>query len=323
MRKTLLLLAVSPMLYYSCKKEDTPQHSQGWQDNTVAGLEAYYTPYAPPKVTYSINAGMGGIITTSGGIQFTIDENSFTDKDGKTVKAGHIFFTCQEHFTNCDLLRDNLSTVSTKQSLLITGGAFYVSVAGENNATARLVKPIKVSVPEHNGNFNADFRVYEGLNSMGIAPNSIGNPNRIGWKETGINWSPGFMGSNRSYDFSIDRLFSWYGMKRTANKGSGETTINVKLPAGFGNVNTEVFVFVPDRGMIHLAGDASSELFTSKHYTVPMGTPLSIFPISATNDILTYSLFNVIVNSDAAIEVEKMTPVTKKRLIEIIEKDLH
>lgn len=319
MRNYILALCLLGTTLYSCKK-DEEGNIPGWNKAGASGpdLQSVYLPLAPMEQSFTIDAAATTTVTTTRGIRFTVEASSFT-RNAQPV-TGNVTLKVREYFTNKDLLTGNLNTGHVDGSLLITGGAFQVTAFTAGDLGVSLIKPMMVSIPERNGNFNTAHQLFTGQIPLSSGSTSI--LSALSWHTDTTTWRRGQFGNSATYDFPINRL-NWWNLDRFVDMGQGTTKLSVKLPANYGNINTTVALLLPENGLVQLSGDADEQAFTSGHYRIPIGMPVKILAISKINGALSYHLHSTTITADETIYVTEMLPTTDAGLTTLIESNLN
>jgi hypothetical protein len=320
MKNYVLLLSAFVLSLAACKKKEDG-NSAGWSNNNAASgpnLESVYLPLAPMEQSFTIDAGATSMITTTRGIRFTFEPQSFSRN--ATPVNGNVVIKVKEYFTNKDLLTGDLNTGHIDGSLLITSGAFRITAFNPADQGVQLMKPVMVSVPERNGNFNPNNRLFIGL--IPLSSMTLYMPTTLNWNDDTTRWNQGTFGNVATYDFFINRL-NWWNVDRIASAAQGTTKLSVKLPEKHGNMNATVALLLPENGLVKLFGDASVDAFTTGNYNIPIGMRVKILSISKINGVLAYNIHSTTITANETIYITDMQQVSEKELMTIIENDLN
>lgn len=317
--KKLLLPCLLLIAATSCKKNEDG-FPEGWSDRATGPvLGAIYNHLAPGVQEFTLGAATN-IVTTSNGIRFTIPENTFR-KSGAVVPNEGVKLTIMECFNNKDLVTTGMTTTGTS-NMLITGGAYYFAAWMGNDFLSFETMPIAVSVPEMNHNFNTAFKVHQGFQPLAATAAARGTTlgGYINWlppANPSIPWQKGMNGSAATYDFKMTQSGYW-GLFRPTVPAQPSTNITIQLPAGYGNLNTCVYLLTPEHGMRRFNYDLAN---TSFRIDAPVGLPVKVFTAANNGKNFAYDLRTYTTGAGDSMKVEPVT-VTPEALSSVVEYDL-
>lgn len=301
--KPLLFLSAI-LLLGSCKKDDPAiQYPEGWEAGvqTSAGVRKFLATMAPLEQVTIVNPATGQTIITDGGTRLYIPAENFKDENDKPLLTGSITVNVQEYFSNKDLLTGYVSTTTEQTDVLHTSGALHVTLADNKNNKVRMRGSVTVTIPGR-GTYDPANQLFSGR--VRTTANLLNtNPNIVLWQnDTSI-----LREINRNYQFVLTNDSWWNIAGRLADSGKGMGSIQVKLPAGYGNKNTMVAIIVPGTGVVQLAADPENATFVSLPYQLPVGTAIKLLCLAQT-DIHTYAY------DYSTITVDRSTDLTIQSL---------
>lgn len=275
--KTVLYgLAISGLIFTSCKKEETNPPSSDPQTSSPSAqdLGAYFDQNLADEVeTFTADASQAFTITTSGGTQLNFPANAFEDANGAQV-SGNIDIDVVELLDKRDMLLTNTPTMGNLpnggRAPLISGGEFRVT-ASQNGNEIELKDGFSygATVPAPNG---VD-------SNMGLFYGSS-NGDTLTWDEADSSF---VWGQGGAYETYFDSL-NWINLDYFMDSTGSNTTVQVELPAGLDNTNCMLYVsFDGQNSLANIYNYDNGAFTTAPYYTMPIGTDVHFIALAFIN----------------------------------------
>ncbi|MFT5819264.1 MAG: hypothetical protein ACI8ZM_000487 [Crocinitomix sp.] len=147
MKKSYLLVAAATLLIFgACQKENATEETEN--STVTQTLDDYYQENRDNSMqTFIVDANTPIEVTGEQGTMVTIPANNFLDANGNVV-TGNVEVKLIEVFTKVDMLKTDITTVTTENEMLISGGEFYLDVTlPGSDQSLRPVEAMLVNVP--------------------------------------------------------------------------------------------------------------------------------------------------------------------------------
>lgn len=275
--KTVLYgLALSGLIFTSCKKEETTPPSTNPQTSSPSAQElgAYFENNLADEVeSFTADASSSFTITTSGGSALNFPANAFEDENGNQV-SGNINLEVVELLDKRDMLLTNTPTMGNLpnggRAPLISGGEFRVT-ATQNGNDINLKNGFSygVTVPAPNG-VDPNMNLFYGSS----------NGDTLTWDEADSSfvWGQGGM-----YETYFDSL-NWVNLDYFMDSTGSSTTVQVELPAGMDNTNCMLFVsFDGQNSLANIYNYDNGVFTTAPYYTMEIGTEVHFIALAFIN----------------------------------------
>lgn len=318
--KLFLGMALATTLSVSCNNDDelssnkevaapNEQSFKNLREKAIANL----TQTAEFQVD-----GVGNITFTSKkGVEVIIPE-SCLNIDGQSV-TGKVKLDFVELYDKSDILATNIATMGVdydgQQKLLVTGGAFNINLSQDGKKIDTYCNYTMV-VPANNtdglkqemdlwyGTINEDGDLAWNLFNCYPEVVIIDEPRSLGGKVAYNNeLCSNIQKQNESYQLSLNQ-FGWINCDYFYSDPRDKTSVSVKLPDGYGDKNSEVFIaYKGVRGIMRVYPDLSQKLFVSDNN--PIGIEAYIIVTSESNGKWAYSIKTITVEKNQVVEVSK------------------
>ncbi len=326
MKKQMKLTAVIFSVIFillSCEKE--PLEISNSTTKKQYALTDLFKNLAPPMQNFTITAGQYQIIKGEKGTVIGFQANSFKRKNGTILASGSVKIILQEILTGPEMILANRTTTSNGK-LLISGGQILVKafLGNEELIVNKNAKP-EVRIPTNN------------LKPMDLyAGNLITDDSIVG--DTTINWditkdsviiidSAGRGGAGGTttwpsgYGFFMDS-FRYWNCDQLYDNTTPRTELYIKLPIGFDNINTGVFIyFTSINSVAKCEGfEPSSKTFFLNHAEASVGLAIKILSISKKDNKIYYDLKSSTVTSgfNTTMDPTEISETALKALIKTL-----
>lgn len=270
------LMAIAMLSMHSCKEKDdtkpdeTPL-AQAMNDFFAANkLEV-------KKLTVTLSSG-GATDTFDLGKGYKLIVAPGTFLINGNPAAGNLDITATLVDSKADMILGGVSCYGDSGKAIQSSGMLKLDVKqGSTKATIDAAKPLKIIVPMK-GSVQNDFKTFRG----GGSNNSDSGSWVVDDKSRGIP-------QNQSYIIATTNL-QWINCDRFYNNASN-VKYDVKLPSGYTNANSNVYVvFKSDHTMCRMFGNSSSQSFDFGSYQgIPSGTLVKIVVIASQGSQLQYA----------------------------------
>jgi hypothetical protein len=251
----------------ACTKED--QNSGNSWGNTISGssnVSLLMNELAMPLYRQTVNVQNFGQLELKfpDGLKVNITL-PLRDANGNIV-TGNIIVEEILLRKNGDFIRQNRPT-QTINAMLVTGGSFYLNLSQNGKD---LAASYSFTLPQQDANFELFNGVANGPSQNVWAPlQDSAVIRRI---------LDSIKGSDTFFNYCCTNQFKWINCDYFYSCGCPLTKISVKLPDGFGNINTQVMcVFKKIRSVTSLYGNLDNQLFeTGGSYQAPIGSEVTL-----------------------------------------------
>lgn len=311
--KHLIVLCVASLslLISSCSHqagEDDPTLNLG--TSKYASAQEFLADNAPQPEVLSLDADKGGSMITKNGISFSFAPNSFVQN--ATPITGMVDVEILEVLNPADMMYTG-ATTTTANLTLESGGMFHIGVK-QNGKPVNLApgKRYQVTIPAPNG-LDFEMQVFQGWNAGGEGSDVIQ------WGATQDSTNTGWRtdSTQRSYVLDLDFL-NWCNLDKYRNDPN-QTKVSVKLPTGFTNKNTSVFMVFKKNMVTPLFGDQAKEEFNTGGYTAPMGIDVTFVVISVKDKKTYYALVDTKLVKDHVEIIDPLTEISEDDLKKILQ----
>ena len=211
------------LAFFSCKKDETNTTSNPTHTNSMSGFNA---AHKKPLQDFTLNASLGGSISTTGGMEFFFPANALVNSAGNTV-SGNVNVQIDEVITKADLFFNQISTHADGRPLN-SGGAFKIKVTqGSEELSMAVGQQYHVWLTSNST--EPTMETYHGIpttDQFGI----------INWTTTPPGFSPNvFTNTTDSatiYEMVLDE-FNWINCDHPYDSLFSE--LNITLPTGSEN----------------------------------------------------------------------------------------
>ena len=306
-------IVVSALAITACKKKtsDTPNDSS---PDPVA-LTNFFEANANSRTQhFSINASSGGIVTGAKGTQVVVIGGMLKDASGTTV-TGMVDIQLIEVYDRASMVLMNKPTVAIlpngDHATLISKGEYYLKIT-QNNTVINPNNGVIVRVPANNmpGQENG-MSLFDGITQNG----------NFLWDlvQDSIIPQQGDSTFTNSYNI-LEGTWGWTNVDRFYNDPRPKTTLKVKLPNGFDNTNSEVYItYDGEPGALASLDTYTSDGCFSEHYgLIPIGLEIHIIAVTLINGELNYAIQAATVVNGQIETINGFTPITQTQLTALI-----
>lgn len=301
--KQLIILCVASIFMYSCSHEageDDPINDLG--SLKYASAKEYLADNAPTPDVKSLDANVGGSMTTKNGISFYFYPNIFEYK-GQAV-TGMVDVEVLEVLDPVAMMTTG-ATTNSSQYILESGGMFNIKVKQNGNELQlKNGATYSVNIPSNGLDFN--MRIFSGVEGEDI----------VRWEERdSAQWRSD--STQKGYVMELDFL-NWCNLDKYHNEPN-QTKVRVKLPDGYTNTNTSVYMVFQKNMVTWLFGDPTNEEFNTGTYTAPIGFDVKFVIISVKDKKLYYAIVDSKLVKDHLETVNSLTETTEDDLKVILD----
>lgn len=303
--KLIVILCVTSMVIYSCSHEAGEDIPTNTNEGTLtyASAQEFLADNAPKPEVLSLDATTGGLLTTKNGITFMFGPNSFSLNNAAVT--GNVDIEILEVSTPMDMMLTG-ATTSSSTFALESGGMFKIE-AKQNGQDLQLTNGARyqVTIPAPTG-LDGQMRVFQGVEEENI----------VRWEERDSNfWRTD--SSQKGYVLDLDFL-KWCNLDKYMDQPN-QTKVRVKLPDGYTNTNTSVFMVFKTNMVTPLFGDKVNEEFNTGSYTAPIDMDVKFVVIAVKDKKMYYAIVDSKLVKDHLETINNLTEVSEDDLKKILE----
>jgi hypothetical protein len=315
--KNISIASTCLVLFFatSChKKEVIPSPVPDEKENGVALKNFYSQNLNELKQTFTVNASIGGVVTGSKGTKITIYPNSLTSLSGQLI-SGNVTVELVEIYDRASMIMTNKPTMGRLGNgdiaPLVSAGEYFLQITQEGQILD-VNYGVFVQVPSTNPDFA--MTLFDGeINEAGdLLWLGIEDSIAIGEDSAGGQWS-------NSYQF-FDNSWGWTNVDRFYSDPRPKTTIKVKLPDGFDNTNSEVYITYDGEETALASLDVfTTDGYFSEHYgLIPIGLEIHVVAVTMIEGVLNYAILPQIVEENEIMTVNSFTAITEADFVNLI-----
>lgn len=217
--------------FTACRKEKTYTVPHVLE----AKMKTFFDANAPKYEAFTIDASLGGNLTTSKGTKINFPANAFKKSNGQIV-SGHVTVEVKDIFSASDMLLGNRPTAAGAD-MLVSFGEMTVK-ASQGADALQLNAPAKVVVPAPkpaNGQILREIPMWSGDSAVTYTLNGYNHENtsvtltQTGYLPRGINWTQNgnFAVNNGTGTaaFNLDSLGVWRNCDALMSDPRPKTTV--------------------------------------------------------------------------------------------------
>ncbi|WP_417602206.1 hypothetical protein [Owenweeksia hongkongensis] len=301
------LLFILPLLALisSCEKDMNNKVTLSNSSNSIAQIEGFLANNAPIKQTFQLNAASYNTVRGAEGTSINIPYNAFVDANGNPV-SGNFTFELQEIFSPADMIFTGKMTSSGGRTL-VSGGEMYIN-ATQGGADLQLApgKSLDISVPSCN--YDSEMDLFVGNGQDGDDFDWVPETNSVVYQcQDSLN------PCQTNYCFNITDLFNWINCDYFFNDPRPLTEVEIQVPAGYDQQNTQVYAYIPSINSITRTSFQNGSFWITGGYKMPVGLGVTFVGLNHDGTDLYYSIQNAtIVNNH--VEVLSFQKVTAAQL---------
>lgn len=266
--RTTILYITFLLILGSCQKDIdifTPNNTVGADTNWVATVlpgslcGQLKTALVKDPVADSIDATIGGTITTSEGLTLIIAPLIFQKPGGIPVVSGKIYFETILIKNRGDMVRMDRPTTSNGR-MLISGGEIFIKAMKEGDEL-QLIPGKKIYIKYPDASASSQMRLFIGDES---------NPEQFNWIQSpdstavSLSTQPGL-----GYQLSSGSL-RWINCDYFGDSSGQRVNVTASLPIDCTNANTTMFLVFKDlKSVMGMYGNMNTKKFSSQK--VPVG----------------------------------------------------
>lgn len=236
---TSIILTVAMAISVTACKKNKDVTPQNYNDGKL--MANFMKDNGPKFQKFTVDAGAGGVITTSKGSKFTIPANAFVTASGQSV-TGAVTVSIKEIRDVSDMIMGNKPTTTADGRILVSYGEFFVK-AEQNNQNLRLNrdtngangggiqvqvngKPANQEVPMWLGDstITTTQSGYSYQNNPVTITSTISVNAGVLWNQISGSYAI-FNGVNGTLNFRLDSLMHWINCDGLANLPGTKTTV--------------------------------------------------------------------------------------------------
>lgn len=307
----LIVLALAT----SCKKEEViPTPDPTTKEDGTALKNFYSQNLNELKQTFTVDASTGATLTGTKGTKITIFPNSLLNGSGQIV-SGNVTVELIEIYDRATMILGNKPTMGRLANgdiaPLVSGGEYFLQIT-QNGQILNSDTGVFVQVPTNNPDFG--MTLFDGeIDANGdlvwlAAEDSIA----IGQDSAGGQWA-------NSYQY-LDNSWGWTNVDRFYDDPRPKTTIKVKLPDGFDNTNSDLYITYDGEETALASMDIyTTDGYFSEHYgLIPIGLEIHVIAITMIDGVLNYAILPEIVDDNEIITVNSFTAISEADLVNLI-----
>jgi len=309
--KLVVLIAGLGIILAACKKE--------YKDYPVSlpldgELKEFFEDRSSEATQYfTAKADTSNLIIGAQGTIITILPKAFYtgSLDAPELVTGEVSIELVEVYKREDMILMNKPTMGKlkngKLGTLISGGFYRLRIT-QNGSEVKVFKgKLLVGLPKTNSN--------NGSNLMGEFEGVFDDEGDLSWKQ--VDDTVEVKGDTSGSAYTIaDTTFGWTNVDRFYSDPRPKTTLNVKLPNGFNNTNTKVFVtYDGEKTALAQLDVFTNEGLFSEHYgLIPIGLKIHIIAITRISGKLHYSIVPATIEDGKIYYVTTLEPTDEVKL---------
>lgn len=308
-------MALTGLVFTSCKKSDpvpdtaTPNATQlhSFFNNNVTNETQHFT----------INASTGGYIVGEKGTRIQIGPNSLYNASNQLV-SGNVDVELVEVYDRASMVLLNKPTMGQLPdgdlSTLISGGEYYLKIT-QNGQQVHAPNGVWVALPTQNtGNASNEMSLFDGIidDEGDLVWNLTEDSVAVVQDSVGGTWTT-------SYNI-LDGEWGWTNVDRFYNDPRPKTVLKAKLPDGYDNTNTEVYLaYVGEPSALASLDIFTADGFFSEHYgLIPIGLEVHFIAVTMINGQLNYAIQSTTITNGHIEYINSFTPISQQDLAALI-----
>ncbi len=309
--KLITYVACSGIILSSCKKDDQDPQPNGVQ------LHSFFNSNVSNNTqTFTVNATTGGSVVGNKGTRILIYPESLTDMSGNPV-TGNVTVHLVEIFDRASMVLMNKPTngklPNGNTSTLISGGEYYLKIT-QNGQELNTTTGVLVSIPTDNtGGPDLNMALFDGAMELGnFWWNQVEDTVAVMQDSIGGTWTT-------TYEI-LDGNWGWTNVDRFYDDPRPKTTIKVKLPEGYDNTNSEVYITYDGEPTALAAMDIfTEEGYFSEHYgLIPIGLEVHFIAVTMIDGQLHYAIQGATITDGHVQNITSFAAITQTELATLI-----
>jgi hypothetical protein len=311
--KITSLVIDSVLTITACKKKTSETPIDG--TSNPSALANFFSANMNSRIQhFSVNASTGGFITGTQGTSVIIYGNTLQNSSGSTI-TGMVDVELVEVYDRASMVLLNKPTVGIlpngDHSTLISKGEYYLKIT-QNGNPVTINNGVIVQVPANNiPGQNFGMALFDGITENG----------NFLWDQIqdSIPAQQGDSTFTSTYQI-LEGSWGWTNVDRFYNDPRPKTTLKVKLPNGFDNTNSEVYItYDGEPGALASLDTYTSDGCFSEHYgLIPIGLEIHIIAVTLINGELNYAIQAATVVNGQIETINSFTPITQSQLAALI-----
>jgi hypothetical protein len=304
-------VACAGLLLTSCKKDDDNATPNGAQLNSF-----FESNVNSNMQTFTVNASTGGSVVGNKGTRIYIYPGSLTDMSGNPV-SGNVTVQLVEIFDRASMVMMNKPTngklPNGNTSTLISGGEYFLKIT-QNGTELSTSTGVLVSIPTDNtGGVDLNMSLFDGAMELGnFWWNQVEDSVPVMQDSIGGTWTTTYQ--------ILDGNWGWTNVDRFYDDPRPKTTIKVRLPEGYDNTNSEVYVTYDGEP----TALASMDIFTedgyfSEHYgLIPIGLEVHFIVVTMIDEQLHYAIQGATITDGHVQNITSFAAISQSELALLI-----
>jgi hypothetical protein len=300
------------LLFASCAEEELPTANQNVFTNTTV-LPKVLRDNAPEVQQFKHDPSSTFSFKTQGGLVFTFPQNAFVDGSGNVV-SGNVGISVTEYLSKADMINSGVTT-SSGNKLLESGGMFHIKVE-QGGAELQLATGSVYQVNFPTDNYQSDMQVFAGREVVDGEQEVF-----VDWELAQGSWIDVNDSNQQARDsnyMAFVNVLSWCNLDKYIDASSG-SQVRLKLPEGYGNANTLVYMVFDGNSVVYLFSDKDKKEFNSGSYILPLGWDIKLLAVYQDDDDMEYGLIDSKIVEDHLETITSMTKIDEDGLKALIE----
>lgn len=314
MKLAILFIASLSIGLYSCNKDD--KEAETVTSTEMKALRKKALDATVQKFSFDANTTLN--ITSTAGVRLIINGSGLR-KNGNPV-SGSVDIEYIEIFKKGNMLVTNKPTMGLmhngNKNLLKSGGEFYIK-ASQGGVALTSTQLMTLIVPTTSMDANMTLWVGDTTDTDNLVWKEVKNDTTAGANNRGGVQAEG----KNSYYVSFGN-FGWTNVDRFYSDPRPKTPIKVKVPAGYDNTNSSVYLSYDGEGLNALAKLDTYEggLFSEHYGQIPIGLNCHIIFATEDNGKWRYAIKGVTIASGQTYTFtkEETTIATEEALIQVV-----
>jgi hypothetical protein len=312
MKLKLICFALTSLVFWtSCQKEisgelgPTTPVNVNWNSTTPLPSTHVVTQLLKSLQPAEFNSSFLnniGTISFLGDVNVEVPSNCFV-RLNNTAVTGTIDLKIKKATKYVDMIYYGLGTLTNSELLSTDGMVNLEAKQGNDILKVAPGKKIEISFLKTSNN---NYKGFAGVENNNTSNNISWNVNNQWQTDTA------FFNQQPFTKISIDSC-QWINCDYFYNQGNANlTSIYLKLPTDFGNVNTICYmVFRTDKVLCGMYADAVNQrYFQGTNYKVPVGKSVRLFAVSKKDNKIYYGSEDVIIGVNQTVNIATMTEVS-------------
>lgn len=317
MKKTTFIKSVcmaGMAFVFSCSSDESPESEIPQRTTPEAFVQLKSTSLGNKVQNFQLDASQTGFFTTENGVFFTINGNCLS-KNGNPV-TGMVDVQVIELFERGAMLTTDKPTMGTlpngDKALLISGGEFFLNITQNGESVDEDCDMVATIPVDLTGGTDTEMTLWSGRGRDNDCDGLDDDCDGLAWIENlDANGDPveaAIQNGDQGEAFFVAPFgdFGWTNVDRFFSDPRPKTTILVKVPEGFSEENSRVYLsYVGEpNALAHLdTYDAATGLFSEHYGQIPIGLECHVIFTSEDNGQWLYGIKSVTIVDGETITI--------------------